>query len=309
MNSFKDLRIVDNFYQTSSFFPMPTVLVSTITEDNNINLGPYSLCFPYYVAGKDYYAMLLECRNSSNTAQNILRTGKCALNFMEDDKKDFKEIVKLGFPGETSKEKMAHCNFQLEKGLADGERPLVVKKAYQVFECTWMDDLDDAYLDREKIGQLDGIAPPYRNFNGITSEFGAHFILKVDKILMKEKYYNNIVNGAEARTFPKVVVDYGYRDSTKFWYSRFKKPNSENIPEGKGTDVATIMYAADRIDPDIKFTEGACQTIVKVPRVFLKTVLNSCVAWAKENNVNLITAEHMKIINDKRSKEKNKKYI
>ena len=30
------------------------------------------------------------------------------------------------------------------------------------------------------------------------------------------------------------------------------------------------------------------------------------VAWAKENNVTLITAEHMEIINDKRAKEKKK---
>lgn len=28
MSSFEDLRIVDNFYQTSAFFPMPTVLGS-----------------------------------------------------------------------------------------------------------------------------------------------------------------------------------------------------------------------------------------------------------------------------------------
>src|SRR6056297_31343 len=111
MSSFKDLRVVDNFYQTSAFFPMPTILISTITKDGYVNLGPYSLCFPYYVAGKDYYAMLLESRNTSNTAQNILRTGKCALNFMEDSKKDFKEIVKLGFPGETSAEKMGKCSF------------------------------------------------------------------------------------------------------------------------------------------------------------------------------------------------------
>jgi len=304
MSSFKDLRVVDNFYQTSAFFPMPTILISTITKDGYVNLGPYSLCFPYYVAGKDYYAMLLESRNSSNTAQNILRTGKCALNFMEDSKKDFKEIVKLGFPGETSAEKMEKCSFELENGLAEGERPLVVKDAYQVFECTWMNDLDDAYLDKNKIGMLDGIEPPYRNFNGITSEFGAHFILRVDKILMKEKYYNNIVDGAQARSFPRIVVDYGYRDSTKFWYSRFKRPCSEKIPEGKGTDVDAIMYAADRIDPDIKFTEEACKTIVKVPRVFLKTVLNSCVTWARENDVKLITAEHMNIINDKRNQEK-----
>ncbi len=32
MSNFKDLRIVDNFYQTSSFFPVPTILVSTISE-------------------------------------------------------------------------------------------------------------------------------------------------------------------------------------------------------------------------------------------------------------------------------------
>jgi flavin reductase (DIM6/NTAB) family NADH-FMN oxidoreductase RutF len=106
MSSFKDLRIVDNFYQTSAFFPMPTLLVSTLTEEGNTSLGSYSLCFPYYIAGKDYYAMLLECRNSSNTAQNILSRGTCALNFIEDSKEDFKEAVRLGFPGETSSEKM-----------------------------------------------------------------------------------------------------------------------------------------------------------------------------------------------------------
>ena len=28
MSSFKDLRVVDNFYQTSLFFPMPTVIIN-----------------------------------------------------------------------------------------------------------------------------------------------------------------------------------------------------------------------------------------------------------------------------------------
>lgn len=62
--------------------------------------------FSYYIAGKDYYAMVLECRNSSNIAQNILKRKVCALNFLEDNKKDFFETVKLGFPGETNKEKI-----------------------------------------------------------------------------------------------------------------------------------------------------------------------------------------------------------
>ena len=53
MSSFKDLRVVDNFYQTSLFFPMPTVLISTLAADGSTSLGPYSLVQPYYVAGKE----------------------------------------------------------------------------------------------------------------------------------------------------------------------------------------------------------------------------------------------------------------
>ena len=56
MSSFKDLRIVDNFYQTSAFFPMPTVIISTLADDGQTNCGAYSLVQPYYIAGKDYYA-------------------------------------------------------------------------------------------------------------------------------------------------------------------------------------------------------------------------------------------------------------
>lgn len=307
MSSFKDLRIVDNFYQTSAFFPMPTILISTLGEDGNTSIGSYSLCFPYYIAGKDYYAMLLESRNSSNTAQNILRSGKCALNFIEDSRSDFREAVRLGFPGETSAEKMAKCKFVLEAGLADSKdrpRPLVLQKAYQVFECTWQSDLENAFEDISRIGQLDGIEPPYRNFNGITSKFGCHFILKIDKILMKERYYNSIIDGTNKHAFPRVPVDYGYRDSTNFWYTRSRRPIAEKIPSGKEADITGVMFAANLTDPEIKFTEEACRTLVKVPRVFLKLVLQGCVSWARENQVTLITETHMKAINDKRNAEK-----
>lgn len=265
MSNFKDIRVVDNFYQTSSFFPMPTVLISTLDDEGNTTIGAYSLCFPYYIAGKDYYAMILECRNSSNTAQNILKRGKCALNFLEDDKKDFKATVALGFPGETSKEKMAKCPFALVKGEAEGERPKIIEKAYQVFECSWDDTLEDAYLDKEKVGQLEGIEGPYRNFNGVTSKFGCHFILKIDKILLKEKYYNAIVNGVRAKDFPNVPVDYGYRDSTNFWYTKFKKPIAEPIPTGKGVGIESVRYAANRLNTDVKFTDDALMQLVKVP--------------------------------------------
>lgn len=307
MSSFKDLRIVDNFYQTSSFFPMPTVLISTLTEEGETTVGAYSLCFPYYIAGKDYYAMILECRNSSNTAQNLLRKGVCALNFLEDCPKDFKETVRLGFPGETPKEKMEKFAFDLEEGQAGGNRPKVISQAFQVFECSWDDSLENAYEDRAKIGQLDGVEGPYRNFNGITSKFGCHFILKIDKILMKERYANAIIGGVKAKDFPKVPVDYGYRDSANFWYTKFRKPRKEPIPEGKGVDLKSVRYAADRLNTDVKFTDDALETLVKVPRVFLKLVLQGCVDWANENGCKTITAKEMQIINDKRSKEKKKR--
>ena len=304
MSSFKDLRIVDNFYQTSLFFPMPTVLISTLTPDGKTSLGPYSLVQPYYVAGKDYYAMLLNCRNSSNTAQHLLRSGKCAINFIPDKRKYFKEAVRLGWPGDTPEEKMKNCLFTLEKGQADeaeGKRPLVVAESFQVIECTWMRELDHAENDAP--GQLDGYEPPYHDFNGITSKFGATFILRVDKILMKEKYYNAIVNGVKARDFPRVPVDYGYRDSKNFWYTKFPWAIPEILPM-RQTTVQSVQYAADRIDDVVKFTPEACAKLVNVPRIFLPTALRGCVAWAKENGVTLITEEHMNIINDKRSKEK-----
>ena len=308
MSSFEELRIVDNFYQTSAFFPMPTVLVSTLCEDGSTSLGPYSLVQPYYIAGKGYYAMLLQCRNSSNTAQHLLRTGTCALNFITDDKNYFKECVKLSWPGDKPENKMPRCNFHLEKGLAgmsepETTRPYIVTEAFQVMECTWMRQLDGAQNDAP--GCIDGYEPPYHDFNGITSKYGAHFILRVDNILMKEKYRKAIINGVRSGDFPHIPVDYGYRDSKNFWYTRQSRVISELLPMRKSS-LESVRYAADRIDDKIKFSDAACERLLNVPRIFLPTALRGCVDWARENGVELITAEHMDIINDKRAKEKKK---
>ena len=308
MSSFENLRIVDNFYQTSLFFPMPTVVISTLCEDGSTTLGPYSLVQPYYVAGKDYYAMLLSCRNSSNTAQNILRNGKCAINFVDDKPKTFKECVKLSWPGDKPEDKMPGCKFRLEPGQIQeqtGEiRPLVLSDAIEVIECTWVRELDNAQNDLP--GELNGYEPPYHDFNGITSKFGAHFILRIDRILMKKKYSDAIINGVKASDFPHLPVDYGYRASRNFWFHRSRRMLAELLPIRKQS-LESVRYAADRADDKVRFTDDALETILNVPRVFLPLVLKGCVEWARENNVELIDASHMKIINDKRAKEKNKK--
>ena len=82
---------------------------------------------------------------------------------------------------------------------------------------------------------------------------------------------------------------------------------AEPIPAAKEVDITSIRYAANRADDTVKFTDEAHKNFVKVPRPFMKTVLNGCVDWAKENGVTLITEEHVKIINDKRAKEKNRR--
>ena len=135
----------------------------------------------------------------------------------------------------------------------------------------------------------------YKAYLGIAMSF--------DKL---EKYSDAIINGVKAKDFPALPVDYGYRDSKNFWFHRKTRMRAELL-QMRQASLESVRYAADRVDDQIKFTDDALMTILGVPRVFLTTVLKGCVEWAKENNVDVVTAEHMKIINDKRSKEKNKK--
>lgn len=307
-SDFKEIIIKDNFYQSSAFFPMPLTLIGTLNEDGTLtSFGSYSLIFPYYIAGKQYYAMVLECRNTSNTAKGILRHGKCTINFLPYTKKNFAAHVDCGFPGDTPEEKMKNFAFTPVDGKSqqedpDNRYPKILDEALQVFECTWVKELDNAQNDVVQ-DEYDG---PYHDFNGITSKFGAHFILRVDHILLKETYYGALVNGATKANFCPLPTNWGYRDSKDFWCSPYHKPNPVGIPN-REVDLSSIRYAAERLNTDVKFTDDALKTIVKVPRPFLKLVLQGCVKWADENGVKLITEKEMKIISDKRAAEKKKK--
>ncbi|MEE1113753.1 MAG: hypothetical protein UHN88_01600 [Eubacterium sp.] len=311
MSGFEDLRIVDNFYQSSLFFPMPAVLISTLADDGSTTCGPYSLLSPFYVAGKEYYAFMLEARNSSNTAQNLIKRKKCVINFLPDDRKTFKEMVRLGWPGDTPAEKMKDFRFHLEDGLRkeedpSGVYPQVISEAVEAVECTWVDTLDNAENDGPMANGADHYElEKYHDFNGITSPYGAHFVLRIDHILMKPKYKNAIVRGVKAGDFPPLPVDYGYRDSKNFWYHKHRRLLPELLPM-RQTTVESVRYAAKRLQTNVTFTDEALEKIVNVPRIFLPTVLKGCVKWAEENNVQVIGAKEMEIINDKRSKEKNK---
>ena len=286
---------------------MPLTLIGTLDEKGEkTSFGAYSLIFPYYIAGKDYYAMVLECRNTSNTAKGLFRHGKCTINFLQFSKKAFANHVDMGFPGDTPEEKMKNFRFHTEESFSQKENhnekfPMIISEAMQVMECTWVKELDNAQDDKVQ-DEYDG---PYHNFNGVTSKFGAHFILKVDKILMKEQYYDAIINGVTRRNFMPVPTNWGYRDSKNFWCSGYQKPIAVGIPN-REVDLSSVRYAADRADDKVKFTDDALKMIVKIPRPFLKLALKQMVDWAYEHNVTLIDVPEMEQIRDKRAKEKQK---
>jgi flavin reductase (DIM6/NTAB) family NADH-FMN oxidoreductase RutF len=282
---FVDVRIVDNFYQTSSFFPMPVVLVSTVAETGQTNLGPYSLCFPFIVAGE--HSMILGSREDSNTSLNIQRTGVCAINFIPDDRKYTRNCVMLGYPGETTEEKMKNSIFTLVPSTrTDGERepgvqyPEIVQEAVQVFECTW----DQRYPLK--------YAPESPE---------CHFVLRLDRIVMQKKWRDRLF---EAKRFPRLPIDYGYRNNTHFWFTRGARPYKVPIPKEKGVTVNAVQFAADRFDPDVKWQEEACAKLVKVPRVFLTRAIAACVEEAREEGITEITPEFVDRVRDKRSKDR-----
>jgi flavin reductase (DIM6/NTAB) family NADH-FMN oxidoreductase RutF len=282
---FVDVRILDNFYQTSSFFPMPVVLVSTVAETGQTNLGPYSLCFPYIVAGE--HSMLLISREDSNTSLNIQRTGVCAINFIPDDRRYMRNCVMLGFPGETTESKMANSIFTLlpstrtEEERQPGVRyPEIVQEAIQVFECTW----NQEYPLKHRPDSPE-----------------CHFVLRVVKIVMQERWRDDLLQG---RGFPRLPIDYGFRDNAYFWFTRGRRPYRLPIPEEKAVNVSAVQFAAQRIDPDIEWQEDACARLVKVPRIFLSRVISGCVEAAKAEGITEITPEFLDRLQDKRSQDR-----
>jgi flavin reductase (DIM6/NTAB) family NADH-FMN oxidoreductase RutF len=279
MEQFVNVRKVDNFYQTSSYYPMPIVLVSTLSETGQANLGPYSLCFPHVVAGK--HAMMLIARNNSNTAMNIKRTCVAAINFIPFDKKFIKNCVMLGFPGETTTEKMKNSKFTIVPSQRGDTFPGIVAEAFQVFECTW-DKSCDPYEDPDTLE--------------------IHFVLRVEKILMKPRWHDALIEGKAV--FPSMPIDYGFRNNTSFWVCGHGKPYAEKIPKGKGQDINVVIYQAKRTDPDVIWEKEACEKLVKVPRVFLPKVLKACVDTAKAQGVTTITPAFLDKMRDKRSAEK-----
>jgi flavin reductase (DIM6/NTAB) family NADH-FMN oxidoreductase RutF len=278
---FVQVNILDNFYQTSSFYPMPVVMCTTVSENGLTNIGSYSLCFPFGIS-KNHYMMLIS-RGNSNTAQNIRDHKTIALNFIPYNTRYLKNAVELGYPGETTEEKLEESIFTLIPSTRSEEEktagliyPEIIQEAVQVFECT---------VDESDIFRYDG------------PEIEAHFLLKIDKIIMQERYADCLKEG---KGFPSLPIDFGYRDSKYFWFSKHSTPYAEPIPESKSINTNAIQYQVERMDNPIKWHPDAYKKLVKVPRIFLKMVISKINEAATAEGVDLVTPDFLDKVNQKR---------
>jgi hypothetical protein len=285
---YKRLHPKDNFYQSTSFFPMPFAMITTVNEDGFTSIGPHSLTFPFDLIEEP--SMMLVSRAGSNTSQNLKRGSKAALHFIEFKKPWLKPIVELGYPGIEPEEKMKNIPFEMIKSPTpeyanDPEFPLIMKDAFQIYEC-------------ELNGEFKW--EPERETDPIASE--NFWCLKVKNVLLKETFHKRLI---EQKEFPSMPISFGFRHNDsgarRFFFCSHNKPFPVPIPTPKGLEHNQIYYAANKMDPDVRFEEDACKLLVDIPKAFLKIALKGIIKEAKAQGVTMVDAEFTKQFNEKRN--------
>lgn len=189
--TFTSVPIGEQFYQSSSYFPMPVVLVSTLAPDGQTNLAPYSLLFPRVEPGR--HLLELVCGKGNKTAENLLRTGVAAISFIVDDTRLLEGCRQLARPAPTA-DKMRESLFDLVDSPAGPDRPQLVEQAVQVYECR---------LDRTVEHDV---------FEG-----RHRFVLEVEHIWMKPRWFDALRRSEGA---PSLAIDYGFRQTASSWLVR-----------------------------------------------------------------------------------------
>ncbi len=273
---FVNVGIVDNFYQASAFIPMSFALITTVHEGGETGIGPHALLFPFGIT--EPYSMLLISRHNSGTAVNLRRNHRCALNYVPFDRKAFKGVANMGYPGMSLEDKAKANPYTMidsptPEHAADPDFPQIIKEAFQVFECTWN--------DRFGLHQL-------TDANG--NPYNTHFNLVIDNILVQEEYADGIENG---EVFPNMPIFDGFRPGSGFWFAESHTPFSVPVPKVEGLEWQYVFYVSNRIDKEVEFTEAASKMLTGVPRPFLQDVLKGIIGRAREDGVAKIDADYL----------------
>lgn len=195
--AFVEVPLRPRFFQSSAYFPMPVVILATRTEKGDVNLAPYSLCFP--VVGDEGHRLMLVTRSASKTAANLQRTGRVSLNFLPDSPSFVAQCRALAAPVATA-EKVAASGLAWQPSplpdAPDGMKaPPLIEGAVQVFECRLVstEAADDGAEHR--------------------------FLLEVEAIRMPPEWAEILERGGRG---PHLPVDYGFRRGSESWHSRPK---------------------------------------------------------------------------------------
>ena len=272
----------DNWYQRCSYLGSTFALITSVDEAGQTNIGPYQLSFPFEVnTGRSWMVI---SRSTSNTATNVKRTLKCALNFIEYDKKQIETVLKFGFPGQTTAQKMAYNTFTLIDSPTPGREPddrhpQIIAEAYQVYECT---------LDVERINQ-----------NPILRDSpSAHLLLNIDNILIAEEWLGPL-DGSQDK-MPHIAMTYGFRGGDTFWFGEPQPAYKLPIPD-MGANHELVHYEANRLDDEVRFTMEACKQLTGIPNNFVRTVLQGIVRQAKARGVTEVDADFVLALNKERN--------
>ncbi|TFG84483.1 MAG: hypothetical protein E4H19_10145 [Chromatiales bacterium] len=279
--AFVDSPMRDNWYQASSYYCSSFALITSVNEEGVTSIGPYQLTFPFEVINDRSFMVI--SRPTSNTSANVRRTRKCALHFVEFNRKQIKTILDFGYPGQSPEEKMKDSCFTLMDSPTPGREsndthPKIIKEAFQVYECTWEEDREfEKFLKRST---------------------SAHLVLRIENILLKETWKKNLENGGER--MPRMPITFGFRGGAKFWFAEPKPAFWLPIPADKGPKYEAVHYEANRIDDEIKFTLDASKELTGIPALFLRTALKGIVKEAKERGVTTIDRDFILLLNKER---------
>jgi hypothetical protein len=103
---------------------------------------------------------------------------------------------------------------------------------------------------------------------------------------MQERYAEYLKNG---EGFPTLPVDFGFRDSKQFWFSKHSHPYSEPIPKSKGVNIDAVQYQVERMEVSVKWHPDAYKKLVKVPPIFLKMIIRKINQAAEKEGVDIVT--------------------
>ena len=126
----------------------------------------------------------------------------------------------------------------------------------------------------------------------------AHLVLRIDNILLKQSWKDNLENGGTR--MPRLPITYGFKGGEKFWFAAPRRAFWLPIPSDKGPKHETVLYEANRLDDEVRFTANAAKQLTGIPKPFLKTALKGIIKEAKAQGVVRVDSAFVDKINAER---------